>query len=71
MLTLSRSCFPDSRAGRGPVQYRSSDEPENEADLADKGISSLDEVSKICELLRDPYLDFLTHFAIFFEESVC
>ena len=49
MLTLSRSCFPDSRTSKGPLQYRSSDEPENEADLADKGLSSLDQVSKLCK----------------------
>jgi hypothetical protein len=81
MLTLSRSCFPDSRTNKGPVEYRSSDQPENEADLSDKGISSLDEVSKICAyflsliIVRSvPYLEFLTHFAIFFllfERCVC
>ena len=49
MLTLTRSCFPDSRVSRGPIQFRNSDDPENEADLVDKGLVSMDEVAKVCE----------------------
>lgn len=52
MMTLSRSCLPTSEPTHGqkmPLRTRDFDENDNEADLSDKGIVSLESIPKICE----------------------
>jgi len=50
MMTLSRACIPDSKAGhKMPLKQKLIDDNDNEADLSDKGISGLEEIPNISE----------------------
>ena len=53
MMTLSRSCLPTSEPSYGtkmPLRQRELNETDNEADLSDRSIATLEAIPQICKL---------------------
>lgn len=57
MMTLSRSCLPESPGHKMPLKQRFTAENEEDADYSDKGISGIEEIPNISK-----FLSIKTHF---------
>lgn len=51
MMTLSKSCLPSNNGctPKSTAKHKILDENENEANLSDRGINSMEELPRICK----------------------